>query len=130
MRASLLEINVSRRDEMTCAVELRYERPDDPLLDKRSSANVPLDLALLRDCRNDREAYGRALVNGLLASNEVGDALRDSIRDGLANYDGLRVRLHVDTASTPLHTVRWETLADPLDTSRWLLTNERILFSR
>lgn len=128
-RHALLEINVSRRDETGCLVDLRYERPDDSLLGDRVSGEIALDLQNLFAHRHDRAAYGKVLIGTLLASVTIGPKLCDVVRDALHHYDALRIRLHVADAS-PLHSVRWETLSDPEDSQRWLLTNERILFSR
>jgi hypothetical protein len=126
VRPALLEINVSRRDEHTCGIDLRFERPGDALAAKLSSADVPLDLRSLRGHRHDRDAYGQALARSLLASKDLATTLNDA----LSHPDVLRIRLHVNRSSSALHAVRWETLADPSDFSRWLLTNQRLLFSR
>ncbi|MEO7276277.1 MAG: CHAT domain-containing protein [Vicinamibacterales bacterium] len=127
---ALLEISVARHDEQTCGVTLRYERPGELFAPRQDGATVPLDLRALVGHRHDRKAYGEALVNSLTASSKLRDMLRDCLNEALAQPDGLRVRLQTIGDSTVLHSVRWEALADPTDASRWLLTNERVRFSR
>ena len=128
-RHALLEITVSGRSESTCAVEVRFERPDDQTAGDRRTGEVALDLEALVRNRHDRKAYGVALTAALFASPEVQE-LFASARDELARVDAVRLRLHISSAQSPLHNVLWETLADPADSQRWLLTNERFVFSR
>src|SRR5262249_53765352 len=38
--------------------------------------------------------------------------------------------LLIDSSAVELHDLRWETLRDPRDRNRWLVTSNRLLFSR
>jgi hypothetical protein len=130
-KRALLEINLARIGESSSYnVELRYGRPGDNRAEDLTSGVATVDLPTLFNFRNDRQRYGDTLRDGLLGWAEVKRAFKDACRDAMENYDALRIRMYLGNADSPLHAVRWETLSEPDKQNSWLLTNQRILFSR
>jgi hypothetical protein len=128
-KQALFEITVSGRSERTCGVNVVFERLDDETAGDRWAGEIALDLESLARLRHDRRAYGAALTAALFATQNVKD-LFTAAKKELATIDSVRFRLHVGSANSALHNVLWETLVDPTDAAQWLLTNERLAFSR
>ncbi|MBX0328277.1 CHAT domain-containing protein [Oscillochloris sp. ZM17-4] len=127
-----LEIGLSRRDDGSYAVDLRYSPPDsaaDIRLAGSEPALATFDLSALRALAPDSAAYGQALGAALFASPALRQAFAQA-RASAASLDvALRLRLLLGPGAGELHALRWETLRDP-EAGQPLLTDERLLFSR
>ncbi|MES2934429.1 MAG: CHAT domain-containing protein [Pseudomonadota bacterium] len=77
----------------------------------------------------DPAVCGQALSAALFAPVGVRDALVAAQARSQATGVQLRVRLQIDPALSALHSLRWETLADPRDNSS-LVCAGRSIFSR
>ena len=71
----------------------------------------------------------RLLTEGLFTDPAVREGFVAAFRTSQALDMPLRVRLFVGESALELHSLRWETLRDPVDGSL-LITHERFLFSR
>jgi hypothetical protein len=128
-----------------CELELRIELLDqgryylsarfiDPERDEENELLEPveirIDLNELQKCELDTKKYGERLTS-MLFGTETSEILRayQHARIAAGSRDGLRVRLTIQTSAPELHSIRWETLVDPSD-STWLLMQENVLFSR
>lgn len=129
---SVLEIALSRRDEESYAVELRFTQPDD-------DAEVPEETGVARFDRNelrrrmlDAAAYGRLLSQSLFAEQQLFQAFRLACTLSLSQEKDLRVRLYVSRSAPELHSLHWESLQDPRqpDEDSRLADDQRVLFSR
>ncbi|MBP1700928.1 MAG: hypothetical protein H6Q38_35 [Chloroflexi bacterium] len=124
-----LEINLYPRDVESYIIEFRYSDPDDSAGRAPVRGVARFDLVALRAKSLDPKAYGQLLTAGLISDPEI-RAFFDQVKATTqATGRILRMRLFIDPALPGLQNLRWETLTDPGDGS-WLLTNEKILFSR
>ena len=124
-----LEIVLSRRDVDNYSVELRYSDMDDSATREPEYGLAHFDLADLRDKLLNPQAYGQALMGSLLEDDKVRDYFSNSLVASQTSGKVLRLRLFIDRSAPELHDLRWETMRNPQDES-WLLTSQRILFSR
>lgn len=124
-----LEIGLYAGEADSYAVELRYNDPQDPASHAAERGEMHLDLAELRSKRLEPKSYGSLLSGALFGSPNVLKYYEQA--RGFSERDGksLRVRLRIDRGAPGLNDLLWETLRDPRDGS-WLLTNEKVLFSR
>jgi hypothetical protein len=127
-----LEVRLHRLAADTYTVEMSISRSDSeaglpPLLE--SPALMRLHIGRLRRKALDPEAYGRSLTKSLFGDPAVHKAFADACRYAEGIDMPLRLRIFIARSALELHTCAWETLRDPRDGS-WLLTNERVLFSR
>jgi hypothetical protein len=124
-----LEIGLYRQDADSYAVELRFHRPDDQADRAPVRGLARFDFDDLREVILQPEIYGQRLGQSLFADPAVLGEFNAARAVAEASDRPLRLRLFIDRSAPELHNLRWETLRDPRDDS-WLLTNERLLFSR
>lgn len=130
---SALEIALSRRDEESYAVQLRYTQPDD-------DAEVPEEIGVARfdrDALRQRQtlntaAYGRLLSESLFADQQLHNAFDKASALSLSQGNKMRVRLYIGRSAPELHSLWWETLQDPrrLNIDSRLADDQRVIFSR
>jgi hypothetical protein len=129
-----LEIGLLQYNDDTYAVDLRFT-PWKSEADIRGGAKrVRFDFDRLEQLETDPDGYGRCLSDSLFGDPDVGEAFARAQSYQQAQEDedeqvGLRVRLYIGPSASELHGLRWETLREP-SRDTWLLTSERILFSR
>jgi hypothetical protein len=124
-----LEIGIYPRDADSYHIELRFIDPEDSAGRAPERGTAMIDLADLRKQSLDAQAYGKSLADGLFRDSKILSFFEQARAAALSSDRSLRLRLFLDPALPALQSVRWETLVDPR-TGEWLLTNERILFSR
>jgi CHAT domain/SIR2-like domain len=126
-----LEIGLHRWDADNYAVELRFRRPEDDSDISPVRGYTQFDLTKLRELTRNVNAYGTLLTNTLFRDKEILNNF-ESIHKIAQGYMTLRLRLFIGPTAPELHSVRWETLLDPLDplSERRLATDENVLFSR
>lgn len=125
-----LEIALSSRERDVYTVAVRWQPPGS-LVDEIAEPGVAtFDWAQLREYTVDSAKHGRALAESLFADNRVSQAFSNARVASEVQKAGLRLRLFIHRAAPELHDLRWETLRDPDQPERVLLTNELILFSR
>lgn len=130
LRLPELEIGLARRDKDTFLVELRFNDPQNPELRTPAlGAFQPPERQLLQHAL-DPEAYGAVLFKALLADAQV-LKLYDQAR-AVTRSSGLpvRMRLFIHPEASELHALHWEKLFDERPGGGWLLTDERLRFSR
>jgi formylglycine-generating enzyme required for sulfatase activity len=129
-----LELGLLPAKEGSYILDFRFWRPGSAAsIALGSSAPQPfsIDTVALRGLIGDPLAYGKQLCADLFRSAESKDALARARTIAAALSVPLRLRLYLHP-STPaeLHTLRWETLADPGGSSLPLTMSESLLFSR
>lgn len=131
----LLDLTLEWRDEMRYYVSGRFL---DSKADTENALLAPVEISIdtvglaRAPIDDDLTAYGQALT-GMLMADKAGTVRRayERARDAAAvRGAGLRIRLNILTTAQELHALRWETLRDPADATRRLLTQEGVWFSR
>jgi hypothetical protein len=127
-----LEISIHRRDPISFTVELRADRTG---LDGETAIcvapNVKIDTVALRGLALEPVAYGQLLTNSLFSDTGLKDEFATACARADEQNADVRLRFFIAPTAVDLHRLRWETLLDPRnDDSEWLVTNEKILFSR
>jgi formylglycine-generating enzyme required for sulfatase activity len=127
-----LEIDLTSPGAMQCQVQLRYRPPGSQSeirlgLLNGAPASPVIDLGQLGDKTLDDDAYARALTQALFSQPALAQSFSESL--AAAANTTLRIRLWIDSSTSPLHDVCWELLLNPKDGTR-LSAGERILFSR
>lgn len=90
-----------------------------------------IDTAALRSLAEDPVAYGQKLSEFLLSSPGSKEALAQARKIAETQKAPLRIRLFLHPqVPAELHTLRWETLADPSGSAYPLTMSESVLFSR
>jgi hypothetical protein len=126
--AAEFEIGINRSSTELYSIELRFtpSEPDGDIA-VRVVHGVRFDLAGLDARATDPVDYGRFLAENLFADPVV----RSEFEHACDQDADLRLRLFVGPDVPELHRIHWETLRDPRSPrGGWLVTNERILFSR
>lgn len=127
-----LAIELERYARDTYALALRFTPPgsqDTIHLLGGKAAIIAFDFEQLHHRAHDTVAYGRYLSASLLSDLVAKMALIQALSMTQVLQVPLRVRLAIDPTALELHTLRWETLRDPLN-DEWLSTNNYTLFSR
>ena len=124
-----LEINLSRRDAESYAVEVRYSQPEDQADRPPERGSASFDFGELRKKALDTEAYGRLLGGCLLSDGELRGYVDKTLALSQQAEQKLRLRVLVDRSAPELHNLRWETLR-VLEDEGYLAMNENVLFSR
>jgi hypothetical protein len=125
-----LEIRIHPLYGDSYPVELRFaDGEQDQDLTPGNAAPVQIDPAQLRALSASDAAYGRALTATLFI-DWVKQGFQTARLLAAVKNTALRVRLSIASGAAELHNLRWETLRDPEDDAKWLLTSERVLFSR
>lgn len=124
-----LEIHLTRQDAFGYGAELRYADPLNPAGKGPERGVITINLEELQKKRLDPAGYGKLLKDGLLSDPKLSEYF-NTVRALAQNASrDLRLRLFIDRNAQDLHSIRWETLADPKDES-WLLARKDVLFSR
>jgi hypothetical protein len=127
-----LVIGLHRHDAVSYSIEFRFVQPEsdaDIRLGQGEQILTQIDMEELQQVSHDPIAYGKVLTNFLFADPAARSAF-DQARTSAQTLDApIRLRLLVGASAPELHSLRWETLQDPLDNSP-LTTSENILFSR
>ena len=121
-------------------LRFRYGQPNRYLVSARLSpadgtpalladTEVAIDETVLLSLASDARAYGRALTEMVFQS-----PLQSAWQRALGYHNAAAVPLHLrlscDAATKNLQALRWETLADPRDPSRFLALSTGICLSR
>lgn len=126
------ELSLRRYSADTYIADVQF-RPSDSTAESFLAVNVPIqfDLEQLRAAELDSRAYGRSLTGMLFADPQFVDAFRVARAHAQGAGVPLRVRLRLGQHDPILHTIRWETLQDPIATEgHFLAPNSQILLSR
>ncbi len=131
-----LELNITRHDQRTYAVDFRYTDSDpdnqaDVRLGTRQQALAAFDLDALHQLLvvGDLKEYSLALTGSFFADESLRAAFAQA-RAAAGQADAsLRLRLSVGANAHELHALRWELLNDP-HTGQSLATDQNIFFSR
>jgi hypothetical protein len=127
-----LEIGLHRRDASSYTVEFRFSQPTSEAdvrigSDQPSLVNINLDeLSLLA---NTPSAYSQKLTEQFFANAAIQSAFAQALASSQALGKSLRLRIMIGPSVLELHSLRWEMLLNPQDSSP-LSTNENMLFSR
>jgi hypothetical protein len=128
-----LEIGIHRWDERgNYSIDLRYSSSES-LADVRPQIGptVRIDFEALERLNPDPRAYGKALTDHLFGSPAVLRGFAEARASAQTAGLPLRLQLLFGSSAPELHTLRWETLLDPLDASAPpLLTRQDVWFSR
>jgi hypothetical protein len=113
-------------------VELRFRDPRDEGLSAPVRGTARFDFVKLKSLETDEAEYGRELTQSLFAGGELGAGFRQFRTVAFSSEQDatLRLRLSVGPSAPELESLRWETLRDPDDVARRLLTSQNIFFSR
>lgn len=125
-----LEISLTHFSEDHYHAELRYSQPDANTDRAPAGGMIRLSPGDFEAHAQDETAYGQALSDALFGVEALSEELKAALAAAQTLDRWLRVRLFVQTDALELHRLRWETLRDPAARGRWLLLNERVLFSR
>ena len=131
-----LEIGLHRWNIDAYSVEMRFNQPGpDSEVDQKVFRGVRFDFDALRVLALDPAAYGQHLTDSLFADPTARTAFALACARAEEQGVDLRLRLFVGPSAPELHGLRWETLRDPRSetnhgTGAWLVSSERILFSR
>src|SRR6185436_12575509 len=127
-----LEIGIRRQDADSYAVELRFNDPDSETSEPPELGLAHFDFLELQRQGLWPEAYGKQLSKSLFLDPRLLEAFKAACKASLGSDRKLLLRLFIDRSAPELHSLRWETLRDPRPghEDSWLLTDERILFSR
>ena len=130
MKASAdLEIGLHLYYDESYTVELRFNSPDSDADIRSRAGTVRFDFDALRSHELDPAAYGRCLAESLFADERAREVFEQARAVTQMQEVPLRLRLCIGPTASELHGLRWETLHIAGDDD-WLLTGERIIFSR
>jgi hypothetical protein len=127
-----LEIGIHRRDADSYAVDFRFSQPNSEAvigIAQDQAVYASIDLKELNQLIYTPAEYGRRLSEDFFASPALVNAFTQARASAQSMNAALRLRLLVGPSAPELHSVRWETLADPQDGSP-LFTNANLPFSR
>jgi formylglycine-generating enzyme required for sulfatase activity len=127
-----LEINLVTIEENKCRAQLRYRAPGSLVETRLGMGDAAAPLVELSDPGDetlDVDSYARTLTGILFSNPGLLQPFADAITSAAAANAILRIRLWIDSPTSRLHDIRWETLLNPRDDTR-LSAGERILFSR
>jgi hypothetical protein len=128
-----LEIGLHRRQPDSYSVELRFSHPGAEGGETRPTSKelpcVQTDLAKFRQLTSNLADYGTTLWKTFFGEPKVQSGIAQALAAAHARNLPLRVRLFIGPSAAELQSLWWETLRHA-DTSRTLLTDENLLFSR
>lgn len=128
-----LEFTLHCVDGNRYEARLRYSPPHsdaDIELTPGQAVAVQFDMDRLRAEANDPDAYGKALSADLFSHPDLRTAFGLAQSNAAGAGVDLRLRLRIDPSTCGLHSLRWETLHDPLNPERRLTTDSAFWFSR
>ena len=130
LEIELKQIDSGSKD--TYEIDIRFSEPGrdsvETLVGDQHQVTIDGEELLAQEA--DIEEYGRMLSGMLFAEEEVKNVFIRARSDVEARDARLRLRLRLRESAGPLHNIRWESMRDPENESKTLLTNESILFSR
>jgi hypothetical protein len=127
-----LEIGLHRRDTGSYAIDFRFNQPDsdaDIRLGQDKQIEADIDLEALQNLVITPEKYGEKLTRDFFNQPGVLAAFTQALTSAQSLDFPVRLRLSIGMSASELHSVRWETMHNPLDNTP-LCTNENIIFSR
>lgn len=126
-----LEIGISPHDQGTYKIDMRYTPPG---ADVESSPEekpiIALNAKELKAYHLHNDDYGQKLVDYLFNHKVVSEQFAVARNAASEAKVPLRMRLAIERKDAELHSLRWETLYDPADSTSRLLTNPKCVFSR
>lgn len=128
-----LDLTLRHHDSQRYHAELRCDLPDSDVAIETLGTTILLtfERARLDGLASDPDAYGLELGHMLFGHDLLKQKFSEARVAALRAQIPLRVRLNIASDAAELHTVRWETLRDPLDPDHpQLTTREQVLFSR
>src|SRR3712207_3365926 len=120
-----LEIGLQRWPTGSYAVELNYTTPQTDV-DWRGGGGPKegsFDFLALRTATPRVQTYGGLLSASLFADEEIRASFAQARGHAATQEMPLRLRLFIHPSAPELHSLRWETLRDPVDGSP-LLTGD------
>lgn len=134
MDSAELELGIFPANEGSYTLNFRFWRPGSSAsitLGPPHPGSISIDPSSFRGLMADPKAYGEALSQTLFIAPGAKEALAQARAVAEALNVPLRFRLFIPpSAPRELHTLRWETLADPGGSSLPLAMSENLLFSR
>src|SRR5689334_7386385 len=111
-----LEIALRRRDADKYAAEFRFNAPGAEADIRVGGGDhvTSFDVARLRSLELDSAAYGSILTEALFGNVALASALAQARAATQAANAALRIRLFIEPNAGELHSLRWETLRDPV----------------
>jgi hypothetical protein len=130
MKSAELEISLRPPTAQGYPVGLRFTRPDDDgeIGTGQAEIFVTFDPSLQDEA--EPVLYGQQLSRMLFASQMLRDRFIECRTIAQENALPLRIRLFIEPQTEKLHTLRWETLADPQQPGEILGFSEKVFFSR
>lgn len=129
-----LELGLLPAKEDCFTLDFRFWRPGTAAAVALGPANptpFAIDTNALRDLLGDPTGYGQRLSGFLFTASGAKEALAQARAIAAALSIPLRLRLYLHPSlPREMHTLRWETLADPAGQSLPLSMSENLLFSR
>lgn len=127
------EISINRYIDAThYTADLRFSLPDNDV-DVRPNRGLPnlvrFDFEALRERELDADEYGKQLTIMLFSEAVILQAFTRAFTAAQSRQMPLRLRLAIGQSAPELHSLRWETLRNPLD-GLALRTSEQIVLSR
>ncbi|MEI7770324.1 MAG: CHAT domain-containing protein [Chloroflexales bacterium] len=125
-----LEITLRSLGDDRYSADMQLDNPSSAAEVKLvSDVMITIDHAVLRAAWPDPLHYGTQLSLMLFADLRMRAGWARAIGHAEGGGATLRLRLHLDGSDHQLHSVYWETLADPQSGS-FIATDERVLLSR
>ncbi len=127
-----LEISLHRRATGAYAVDFRFSQPDsdaDIRLGQDQTLQTDIDLESLLNLVHDPQQYGEKLTQDFFADPGVYSGFSQALSSAQSLSLPLRLRLLIGPSTPELHSIRWETILNPLDHTP-VCTNENLIFSR
>jgi hypothetical protein len=127
-----LEISLHRRDAGAYSMDFRFNQPDsdaDIRLGQDKLIQTEIDFEALQNLAHNPDQYGEKLTQDFFADPGVQAAFSQALASAQSLDIPMRLRLLIGPSAPELHSVRWETIRNPLDNTH-LCTNENLIFSR
>lgn len=126
------EIGLNHRGTEGYTVDLRFSHPDSEetrWLQGEQAILCPDFLQKLREYELDPFAYGKVLSDELFQESALKTEFTQAIASTESQNMTMRIRLLLGPGAAELHSIRWETLNNPIN-DELLFTGEHIIFSR
>jgi hypothetical protein len=127
-----LEISLHRREAGSYSIDFRFNQPDsdaDIRLGQFILTEADIDLEALQELVITPQKYGEKLTQDFFSQPGVLAAFTQALTSAQSLDCPVRLRLSIGVSASELHSLRWETMQNPLDNTP-LCTNENIIFSR
>ncbi|PYC29726.1 hypothetical protein DMX08_29105 [Pseudomonas protegens] len=123
-----IEIVVQQDVHGTLQAHARQRLEQQDLISQFVAVELDVNASIFHS--GDARQIGNVLSTALLHPPAIRDALVSAKAFAATYKTPLRVRLRIDPATSPLHHLPWETLADPSKPDQFLFDNVRCIFSR